>query len=29
MYVFSEEFQKLMGENERFMQIGFADTFQI
>lgn len=27
MYVFSEEFQKLMGENERFMQIGFADTF--
>ena len=25
--VFSEEFQKLMGENERFMQIGFADTF--
>lgn len=27
MYVFSEEFQKLMGENERFLQIGFADTF--
>lgn len=27
MYVFSEGFQKLMGENERFMQIGFADTF--
>lgn len=27
MYVFSEEFQKLMGENERFMQIGFAYTF--
>lgn len=27
MYVFSEEFQKLMGENERFMQIGFVDTF--
>lgn len=27
MYVFSEEFQKLIGENERFMQIGFADTF--
>lgn len=27
MYVFSEEFQKLMGENERFMQIRFADTF--
>lgn len=27
MYVFSEEFQKLMGENERFMQIGFADAF--
>lgn len=27
MYVFSEEFQKLMGENERFLQIGFADAF--
>lgn len=27
MYVFSEEFQKLMGDNERFLQIGFADTF--
>ena len=27
MYVFSEEFQELMGENERFLQIGFADTF--
>lgn len=27
MYVFSEEFQKLMGENERFLQIGFVDTF--
>ena len=27
MYVFSEEFQKLMGENERFLQIGLADTF--
>lgn len=27
MYVFSEEFQKLMGENERFLKIGFADTF--
>lgn len=26
MYVFSEEFQKLMGENERFLQIGFADA---
>lgn len=27
MYVFSEEFQKLMGENERLLQIGFADAF--
>lgn len=27
MYVFSEEFQALIGENERFLQIGFADTF--
>lgn len=27
MYVFSEEFQKLMGENEKFLQIGFADAF--
>lgn len=27
MYVFSEEFQKLRGENERFLQIGFADAF--
>ena len=27
MYVFSEEFQELMGENERFLLIGFADTF--
>ena len=27
MYVFSEEFKELMGENERFLQIGFADTF--
>lgn len=27
MYVFSEEFQELMGENERFLRIGFADTF--
>lgn len=27
MYVFSEEFQELMGENERFLQICFADTF--
>lgn len=27
MYVFSEEFQELMGENERFLQIGFADAF--